>query len=79
MKAYNKIIKKKDNMNNLHRKVLTVSQFKADRTGLTYEEYECPICNGTGKEIEKNKDEVKYSDKCFNCDGEGIVYISNTN
>jgi DnaJ-class molecular chaperone len=47
--------------------------------GLTYEEYECPICNGTGKEIEKNKDEVKYSDKCFNCDGEGIVYISNTN
>ncbi len=60
-------------MNNLHCKVLTVDQFKRDKTGLTYEAYKCPICNCTGKEIEENKNDGK----CFNCDGEGIVYIFN--
>lgn len=61
-------------MSNLNRKVLTVVQFNnKDKTGLTYELYQCPICNGTGKEIEENKND----DKCFNYDGEGIVYISN--
>jgi DnaJ-class molecular chaperone len=63
-------------MSNDQIQVATNFEIEHHEIGLTFEEYECPLCGGTGEISGEDPDGLEYSDQCPDCNGEGIVYAS---
>lgn len=56
-------------------KVLMSAQVQEHEIGLTYEEYECPRCAGSGEEYTDYEGIDSY-ELCPDCDGSGTLYLS---
>ncbi|OYE04739.1 hypothetical protein CDG79_11405 [Nostoc sp. 'Peltigera membranacea cyanobiont' 232] len=56
--------------------VFKAGQIETHEIGLTFEEIECPLCDGSGEINDEDADGIPYTEECSDCDGEGVMYVS---
>lgn len=55
-------------------KVFRAGQVEEYQIGLEFEEIECPLCGGSGEEVDEFEG-IEYTDVCSDCDGSGVFYV----
>ncbi|MBH8576995.1 hypothetical protein I8752_29240 [Nostocaceae cyanobacterium CENA369] len=54
--------------------VFRAGQVEEHEIGLTFEEIECPTCDGGG-EVTEEWEGIESTDVCYDCHGSGVFYV----